>query len=492
MRQGILKYFIFLLVSIFALWITPNAEAQSKRPNVLFFFADDQRADTLAAFGNENISTPNLDRIAKLGTSFRRAYIMGALQGAVCLPSRAMMLSGRTLWRAPKNLQNVTTLPEIFRNLGYMTFGTGKWHNGGPSFLRGFEFGKGVFLGGMCDHFNVPAQIVENGKLKKYMAKGEHSSEIFANAAIEFLQKNVGKEPDRPFFMYVAFTAPHDPRDAPLKYRQSYYKKRPPLPKNYMPQHPFNNGQLVIRDEDLAPWPRTKEVIQDQLAEYYALITHMDEQIGRILEALRETGQYDNTIIIFSADNGLAVGSHGLLGKQNLYQHSVNVPLMFSGPGIPKNQQRDALVYLFDILPTLCDMVGTDVPKGVEGKSLLPVIQGKKTEVRDSVYTVYRDIMRGLTDQQYSLICYPKINHVQLFDLKNDPNELKNLAGDPAYADRVAKMKKELLAWEKSIDAPERPLTVANPMKMEIDLTGHKRNPDRSQPLWIRNKYFSK
>lgn len=259
-----------------------------------------------------------------------------------------------------------------------------------------------------------------------------------------------------------------------------------------MPQHPFNNGQLVIRDEDLAPWPRTKEVIQDQLAEYYALITHMDEQIGRILEALRETGQYDNTIIIFSADNGLAVGSHGLLGKQNLYQHSVNVPLMFSGPGIPKNQQRDALVYLFDILPTLCDMVGTDVPKGVEGKSLFPVIQGKKTEVRDSVYTVYRDIMRGLTDQQYSLICYPKINHVQLFDLKNDPNELKNLAGDPAYADRVAKMKKELLAWEKSIDAPERPLTVANPMKMEIDLTGHKRNPDRSQPLWIRNKYFSK
>ena len=125
------------------------------------------------------------------------------------------------------------------------------------------------------------------------------SSELFTNAAIEFLENHKG---DKPFYAYVAYTAPHDPRNPPMKYRQMYYKKRPPLPKNFKPQHPFDNGHMVGRDENLAPWPRTEDIIRDQLAEYYGLVTHLDEHIGRVLEALRKSRHADNTIIIYAAD----------------------------------------------------------------------------------------------------------------------------------------------------------------------------------------------
>ena len=180
---------------------------------------------------------------------------------------------------------------------------------------------------------------------------------MFADAATEFLQNHDGK---KPFFAYVAFTAPHDPRQPPPSYRERYYRNLPPAPANFLPQLPFDNGMMRGgRDENLAAWPRTEAVIRDQLAEYYGLITHMDEQIGRILAALEKSGQADNTIIIFAADNGLALGSHGLLGKQSVFEHSMRTPLIIAGPGIPRGKSTRAFTYLLDLFPTLCDVTGS-------------------------------------------------------------------------------------------------------------------------------------
>jgi arylsulfatase A-like enzyme len=339
----------------------------------------------------------------------------------------------------------------------------------------------------MSDHYNVPVHhLTPQGELESYDAQGIHSSVLFADAAVDFLNQQVGFDgSDDPFFMYVSFTSAHDPRDPPVSFRKAYYEAPPPVPDNFMPQHPFDNGHMVLRDEVLAPWPRSQHAVRDQLSEYYGLITHMDEQIGRIFDALRRTGEWDETIIVYTADHGLAMGSHGLLGKQNLYEHSMGTPLVFYGPGIPQGEKREALVYLLDILPTVCELNGVPFPDQVEGKNLAPLLRGEANRVRDSLYTAYRDVQRAIRDERWKLIRYPQINHTQLFDLESDPLELNNLADDPEHAKRVDTMMNRLKEWQQQLD-DDQPLHLLN----QFDLTGQERSPDRHQPGRIREKYF--
>src|SRR5262249_15932231 len=155
----------------------------------------------------------------------------------------------------------------------------------------------------------------------------------------------------RPFFLYLAFANPHDPRVADRKYLDQYDRDRLSLPRNFLPIHPFDNGELTVRDEQLLPWPRTEADGRRTHREYYTTVTGLDDHIGRLIQALRDLGQLDNTLVVFSADQGIAIGSRGLLGKQNLYDHSMKSPLVVAGPGVPHGQS-DALVYLFDIYPT--------------------------------------------------------------------------------------------------------------------------------------------
>lgn len=464
-----------------------QAKAGRRQPNILFLFSDDQRPDTISACGNPYIKTPNLDRLVQQGFSFPHAYCMGSTQGAVCLPSRAMLNSGRTLYRVPGNLEGVKILPEVLRETGYTTFGTGKWHNERESFARGFSKGISIFFGGMWNHLKVPlVDLKPDGTYTEKRTGDKFSSEIFADAAIDFL-KNHPK--DKPFYAYVAFTAPHDPRMPPQEYLDMYYAAKPPLPKNFMPQHPFDNGWMTGRDESLAPWPRTPEIIRDQLAEYYGMISHMDAQIGRVLAALKETGQAEDTIIIFSSDQGLAMGGHGLLGKQNLYEQSMGMPLVFCGEGIPRGKSSDALVYLYDVFPTICNLAGAPVPEKVEGKSLIPIWQGKQASIRDSLFTTYENGQRAVRDARWKLIRYPQINKTQLFDLQNDPYEMSNLADRLEQDARVKKMMALLEQWQKQTD-DKQPLTSAQPKSEKIDLTGRQRKPDEQQPEWIVRKYF--
>jgi arylsulfatase A-like enzyme len=467
---------------------TQGAPAKS-RPNILFLFADDQRADTISAWGNPNIKTPHLDKLVEAGYSFRGNYIFGGNAGAVCMPSRAMLMSGITWFHVDtKTLHGAKLMPELLGENGYVTFGTGKWHNGEESWLRAFQHGKTVLFGGMANHLKVPVRdLGPDGKLTPERVGEKFSSELFADSAIEFLKSCDGK---KPFFAYVAFTAPHDPRMPPSTERDFYYAHKPPLPPNFQPQFPFDNGHMLkCRDENLAAWPRTETVIRDQLAEYYGMITHLDGQIGRILQTLKDTGLADNTIIIYAADNGLALGSHGLLGKQNVFEHSMRVPLIIAGPGIPKGKSTQAFTYLIDVFPTLCDVVGIAPPKAAEGESLRPLWEGKKAKLRDSVFLPYIKIQRAVRDERWKLITYTQSGYMQLFDLQADPNEQTNLIDAPAHQAETRRLLALMKQWQtKCGDTLAVPQT--NKPYEKIDITGRKRTPDEFQPEWIVKKYF--
>ena len=453
-----------------------------EKPNILFFFTDDQRFDTIRALGDNAIQTPNLDRLVASGTAFTRAHIPGGTSGAVCMPSRAMLHTGRTLFHIEGEGQGIpmehTTLGECLQTAGYDSYGIGKWHNGRESFARSFNGGDEIFFGGMQDHWNVPAYhydptghyesrypFVMDPSLTNmlqhrqcdHMTLGKHSSELFADAAVSFLEC---RSSARPFFLYVSLLAPHDPRTMPGQFRTMYDPGEVELPRNFMPRHPIDTGALDIRDERLAQMPREPSEIQRHIAEYYAMISHLDHEFGRVIEALESTGQRENTIIVFAGDNGLAVGQHGLMGKQNLYDHSVRVPLIFAGPGVPEGEERDTRAYLLDIFPTLCELTDTAVPGSVEGKSLVPSLGDPGVSLRDSLYLAYAGTIRGIRSGGHKLVEYAAngTRGTQLFDLEEDPLEMRNLIGENGMEDVVAGLRSEMHRFRDDWDDTAHPL----------------------------------
>ena len=440
-------------------WLPLLSFAATNRPNILFLFADDQRADTIRALGNRHIETPNLDRLVRRGTSFTQAYCMGSMSGAVCVPSRAMLMTGRTLFRATQTPTtgaipaNWPMWPEVFRQHGYQTIGIGKWHNDHASYNRAFSGGGPVFFGGMADQSRIRVfDYNPDGEypLRRQKLVRQFSTGLFADTAIEFIQERS----QSPFVLYVAFTVPHDPRTPPAPFSSRYDSAAMPLPPNFLPEHPFDNGELNVRDELLLPTPRQPEAVQDELAAYYGLITHMDAQIGRILAALAESGQEGNTIVVFAADNGLALGSHGLLGKQNLYEHSVRVPLVMAGPGIPKGRKSDALCYLLDVAPTLHELAGVPAAASFEGKSLTAAFKNNAEPVRDSIFCAYKDLQRSIRDREWKLIWYPKTDVRQLFHLAADPHETNDVAAAAANLSRLLNLRERMRGWQEQLSDP--------------------------------------
>lgn len=429
------------------------------RPNMVFLFTDDQRFDTIHALDNPRIQTPNMDRLVRRGLSFTRAHIMGGTSGAVCMPSRAMLLTGKSLFHLQNQGAGIPEdhimFPEVLKEQGYKTFATGKWHNGRAAYARCFTDGGKIMFGGMSNHLKVPVYDFDvEGKYppeKMYYGR-KFSSEMFSDEAIRFIQE---QDPQQRFFAYVSYTAPHDPRMAPQEFAALYPPEEIELPANFMPRHPFDNGEMAIRDENLAPFPRTPDVVREHIAAYYAMISHLDFHLGRVLDALEMKGLIDNTVIILAGDNGLAVGQHGLMGKQNLYDHSVRVPLIMCGPGIPGNVRSKALVYLNDIYPTLMDLLKTPLPPSVEGKSLLPVIKNPGRSHRSALFLAYTHIQRAVrTDDNWKLIRYnvKGKQSTQLFNLNDDPRELHNLAGQRDVADREDQLTALLRSFMRQYD----------------------------------------
>lgn len=427
---------------------SPAVFSQPNRPNFVILHTDDQRFDTIRALGNGALQTPTMDRLAARGVTFTQATTQGGLTGAICMPSRAQMLTGLNVFQAHKAIvdhpatpdASAITFPEHLRKQGYRTFHTGKWHIGPRLHHRSFTHGANIFFGGMSDHLQMPVFDYDPEgrypKERQYIAKG-FSSEVIANSAVDFLRQQQG---DAPFVMYAAFTSPHDPRMAPKRFADLYDPEKIELPKNFMAQHPFDNGEMKVRDELLAPFPRTEAEVRTHIAAYFAMITEVDYQMGRVLEALESSPNAGNTYVFFAGDNGLAVGQHGLLGKQNLYEHSLRVPWIVTGPGVAKGKRNGSLCHLMDMAPTICNLAGAPLPTAVDGQDLF------KGRPRTSTYSAYRNLQRALRTNDWKLILY-NVNGrrtEQLFDLKRDPWELRNLAAEPPQKSRVAAMTSEL------------------------------------------------
>jgi arylsulfatase A-like enzyme len=441
-----------------ALFVTAVSLTAAQPPNVVFIFADDQRADTIAALGNPVIKTPNLDRLVKRGVALTRAYMQGGNQGATCVPSRAMLISGRSLAQIDEKLLKHQTWPSAFGAAGYATFATGKWHNGLPGIAKSFQQAKALFVGGMVNPLKAPtSDLLPTGKLTPGKVGPKHLCEEATDETLAFLKSQDGK---KPFFSYLAFDGPHDPHIVPEGFPIDYATASIPLPPNFLPQHPFDNGEMVIRDEQLMKWPRPEADVKTMLAEYYRYISFLDVQVGRVLDAVDASPYAANTIIVYAADSGVARGSHGLIGKQNLYEHSMRVPLIVAGPGIAADKRSDALCYLFDVLPTLGKLCGVATPSGSNGREFTAVLKDPSQPARPFLMFGYKSIQKAFSDGRWKLIRYPHVDRTQLFDLQADPYETKDLSALPEHAERIQAMLAKLSA-EMKADGDNDPLTAA-------------------------------
>ncbi|MEX0742229.1 MAG: sulfatase-like hydrolase/transferase, partial [Phycisphaeraceae bacterium] len=295
-----------------------------------------------------------------------------------------------------------------------------------------------------------------NPRLGGYWAGGKHWSEVVGDDAVEFL--GAEKQGDKPFFMYVAFNAPHDPRQSPPEYVDKYPLSRIAVPRNFLPMYPHKDAigcGATLRDEKLGPFPRGEHAVKVHRREYYALITHLDGQIGRVLDALEQSGQADNTWIFFTADHGLAVGHHGLFGKQNMYDHSLRVPFVVAGPGVKAGAKIQTPVYFQDVMATALDLAGAPKPEQVEFHSLLPLLRGEKSPAaREAIYGAYLELQRAVIDNGWKLILYPKARVARLYHVAADPDELRDLATAPAHAGRRAELFQRLRLMQGELADP--------------------------------------
>ncbi|MBK1856007.1 sulfatase-like hydrolase/transferase [Verrucomicrobiaceae bacterium 5K15] len=486
-----------LLLSALAI-SAPLSHAADKRPNVLFVVVDDQSPFDLNVYQPDSkLETPRISQLAAEGIVFDAAYHMGAWSGAVCTPSRHMIMSGRTVWHipgkskkqnphtgndklVPPNLAK-TTLAAVFNKAGYDTMRTCK---------------KGNSYAAANEQFTIVHDATKRG------GTDETGSAWHAEQVLNYL--GTRDEKSAPFMIYFGFSHPHDIRDGKpellAKYGASNHRdenalpkadpKQPQLPANYLPKHPFDNSHLNVRDETKVSgvWKnRDERTIRNELGREFACSENIDIQLGRVLDKLKTMGELNNTYIIYTSDHGMAIGRHGLQGKQNLYEHTWRVPFIVKGPGIQYGVRSEQNMYLLDILPTLCDLTGVPRPATAEGVSLAPVLKGEKAKVegRDTLYGVYaggaKPGIRTVKQGDWKLIKYEdakgKSSHTQLFNLAENPHELiaahqapevtaltgvkpkatqTNLATDPQHADKLKEMEDLLLAQMRQHDDPYR------------------------------------
>jgi len=476
-----------LSIPVFSLLgLSCQEKTNQNKPNILFVFADDQTFNTLGAL-NPEIHTPNLDQLVKNGTLFIQAYNQGSYSPAVCVASRAMLITGTNLWKSAgyndagsrwnrsfSDDSRAGTIPRTeapgywpleMKEAGYETYFTGKWHISQPAnelfdqvgIVRGGMPGqtetryRRKFINGEPETWH-PWDTIFGG----FWQGGTHWSEVIYQETRDFLIQS--SENSDPFFMYIAFNAPHDPRQSPKEYVDMYPLDKISVPENFLPEYTYSEeigSGRNLRDEKLAPFPRTEYAVKKNIQEYYAIITHMDYQIGRILDELRKTGQDKNTYIIFTADHGLAVGDHGFLGKQNMYDASMRVPLIITGPNVKKDFRNDEFVYLQDIVPTAYEIAGAPKPDYVDFHSLLPMATGQTDQsAYKAVYGAYMDTQRMIRNEKYKMIIYPVANVVRLYDIENDPREINDLASDTDYKPIMDELFQEFQKLQNDVSDP--------------------------------------
>ncbi|WP_372753459.1 sulfatase-like hydrolase/transferase [Labilibaculum sp.] len=478
MKLSVFKIVTVLLVAISFV----GCKKEVRQPNFLFVLVDDQSPFDLNLYDSASIlETPNIDKIAKGGMVFESARNMGSMNGAVCTPSRHMIMSGRTVWHLPPSAEfqkqtsfnsiDTMTIGAVFNRAGYKTMRTCKKGNSYPGANRQFT--------------------VVHDKTKRGGTE-ESGSAWHSKQVLNYLNERENAKTTDPFFIYFGFSHPHDTRNGTpellAKYGAVNHKdpnslppanpKQPELQDNYLAAQPFFHGHPNLRDEERVSgvWKnRDERTIRNELGREYACDENIDIQIGKVLKKLEEMGELDNTYIIYTADHGISIGRHGFMGKQNLYEHTWRVPFIVNGPGIKAGTRVKGNIYLLDVLPTLCDLAGLEIPETVEGKSFKSVLEGKENTIRDVMYGVYcggtKPGMRTVKKGDWKLIKYDvmdgAIHETQLFNLAENPNEYlpehgktgemeTNLANNPKYTDKLKEMEALLLEQMVENDDPYR------------------------------------
>ena len=481
--------FVTSILASSSFHLNATESGKDSKPNILFILADDQDARTLNAYGDKECDTPNLDRLSKEGITFTTAHHMGSWSGAVCTPSRTMIMTGRNVWgtqglptrnkkngihEAAKKMAALSpqdaayhSMPAVFKRAGYETFRTCK---NGNSYNGANEL--------FDQRFDKTCRFADD----------ENGSKWHADHVVDYLQNRIENPSEKPFLIYLGFSHPHDARHGKPALLKKYgaidpgpptdvNAKAPKLPVNWLPEQPFFHGHPKLRDEYRVPGimeRRDEAAVRNEKGKEFACIENIDIQVGRVLQKLEETGELENTYIFFTSDHGIAVGRHAFMGKQNLYEHSWQVPFLAKGPGIKKGSKAKGNIYLLDVLPTICDLAGIENPNTVNGESFKPILEGKKDKTRDVLYGVYcggtKPGMRSVKKGDWKLIKYDMmdgaVRETQLFNLKDNPNELlkehhdsavialtgnkpkKNqvdLAEDPKYAKKLKEMEALLL-----------------------------------------------
>lgn len=461
-----LLYLLCLWIPIIgALHASSAIAAGSKPPSVvLLIVADDLRPDVLRTLGHPTVKTPHLDALAERGSVFTRA-VCGY---PICHVSRTEMLSGRCVVKEASSGGSIpfpadwVLWPQAMRDAGWHTVHSGKWHVQGTPAARGYMETAGLFSsgGGKGDAPTLPTSATGRPVTgyKGWTFKSAEGTPLpergigltpdtdihIADAATQAIQQHK----EDPLFLHVNFTATHDPLHWPKGKESRFTTAETPLPANFRPEHPFDHGNIDGRDEVIVPAPRTEDQVKAETAAYLALVEQLDTQVGKLIRALEDSGRLGNAIVIFTSDQGLALGSHGLMGKQNQYEHTANAPLIMAGPGIPSGKRFATQCYLRDLCPTVCELTGIKAPKSVEGKSLAPVLRGETSEIYDAVYGYFTDTQRMIrTTDGWKLIWYPKANRTQFFNLSEDPNELQDLAMQPEHAKHREAMMGVLRKW---------------------------------------------
>lgn len=473
----------------------PTADTPA-RPNLVFITVDQMRGDCLGVDGHPIVETPNLDTMANDGVRFSRSYCVTPS----CIPSRASMLTGlrpRSNGRVgyedgvPWNFQ--TTLPGELAKAGYHTQGVGKMHFYPPRSLMGFHnvrLHDGFLhiernanqrletvddylpwlrekLGGRADYTSHGLDCNSWVARPWHLDESLHPTNWVVSESMDFLNR---RDPRRPFFLWMSFVRPHAPLDPPQAYWDMYVDRDIPMPPvgDWAKSFPHKPGAIRM---DAFEGRLDDRMLRRARAAYYALITHIDHQIGRFLGALHEHNLLDSTLLVFTSDHGDLLGDHNLFRKALPYEGSARVPLIAYAPpqfdmGLDRGAVVDGIVENTDILPTLLDVAGVDIPESIEGRSLLPTLRGQAPSPHDYIHgehTLNGESAQFLTDGSEKYIWFSGDGREQLFDMAADPEELHDLSTEAAAEEKLGRWRailvKELEGREEGMSDGKRLIT---------------------------------
>ena len=436
-------------------------------PNILFIMTDDQRADALSLAGNKILKTPNMDRIGREGVRFANAFVINAL----CGPSRASILTGTYshihgvvsngdgpgFRNQPGLPDHVPTFVELLQRAGYYTGIVGKWHL--RSVPEGFD--SWVIFPGQ-GAYTDPLMIANGTRIRM---RG-HADDVVGDQALTFLQE---RPQNQPFCLLYQFKSPHRNWWPAERFKNVFNDIEIPLPRTFEDKlegrpEAVRKAEMAIADmpdfreqgvdPSLPASERARLNLQHLVKNYYRVLLSVDENVGRVLDFLDKNGLTENTIVIYTSDNGFFLGEHGMFDKRLMYEPSIRVPMLMRHPArIKASQAESRMVLNIDVAPTLLGMAGVPVAAHMQGRSWMPLLESRPTAWRDAfMYEFYEypgahcvRKNRGLRTDRWKLIHYwEQPQEWELYDLRSDPDEMRNLAGDPRYADELAGLKQRL------------------------------------------------